>query len=71
MKGLILSLKDVDIQLLPYWKCLLGHDWQMPNDPWLSRKCSKCSKYQEYELVNCRMNKTWVWRNEPNKQDKQ
>lgn len=65
MKGVVISLGDCDFHLLPYWKCLLGHKWRTSRRSPQWRKCSQCGKYMTYELVNCGMNKAWVWRNEP------
>ena len=68
MKGVVISLGDCDLHLLPYWKCLLGHKWvESGPSGWWHRKCSRCGKYMTYELVNSGMNKAWVWRNEPSK----
>lgn len=66
-KGLILPLKDCDIMILPYWKCLSGHLWEEHDHPHLHRICTRCNKHMIYALVNCGMNKAWVWTNLPGK----
>jgi len=64
-RGLILPLGGgVELMVAPYWKCLAGHKWKavgVPCPGYPTKQCSRCSKKEQYSLVNSGMSKAWMW----------
>lgn len=60
-RGIIIDIGDnVQVMLLAYWRCWLGHKW-VYDARITKRVCTRCNKHQFYQLVDIGRSKTWVW----------